>query len=747
MKSINQWINLQGKIPFSHATGQKINAHDPANWLTYETAKSNANGGHVGFVLTENDPYFCVDIDNAKIDAGWSDHAIRIMSWFPGAYVEISTSGTGLHIIGRYTGPAPPHRKKITFGTDEVELYTEERMIVITENSNGCDYNLDLTGDLHKFIQAVMPPTTTSTTPGSYDSPDPDWLGPDDDDELITRMLASKKSVSSHLNGKAGIHDLWTANSEALTASYPDPTRTYDASSADAALFAHLAFWTGKHLPRMIRLAKKSALVRDKWIIHKNYLGMTGSGACERCTAVYRDPSRVTVEPQDANGIVTGSRFLDITAQIKYFKGHAFIISQNAMYTPNNKILEPGTFTNTYGGYTFALTHDAKSTTKKAFDAFTQSQGYDFPKVAGTCFKPQRKSGEIIIIEGKTYVNTYVPPLIKIENGPVDKYYLFHINKLFPDKIDRAIIMAYSAACLQHKGTKFKWCPVIQGVEGNGKSTIMDCIAYALGEDYTHITQNTDFNGVFNDWLDRKLFVMVDEISTIHKREVADILKPLITNKRIAIQGKGKKVFMSNNVANFWMSTNHKNALPKTDKDRRYAIFFTPQQEKSDLDRDGLTPGFFKDMHAWLNSGGYADVAGYLMRYKIPDELNPATSCLRAPDTTSTVEAVQASRPPVYDDIQEAIDLGLNGFRNGWISSWALSKLLDDKRVARFLPFRKRGEALRTLGYIPAPWFPQGRSSIKIPNENGSQPILYILANMQYGSALTTNDYINAQSD
>lgn len=71
------------------------------------------------------------------------------------------------------------------------------------------------------------------------------WRGDTDDKELIDRMLNSKP-LKSAFGGKATFRDLWEANVDALSKSYPDSNRPYDVSSADAALALHLAFGQAK---------------------------------------------------------------------------------------------------------------------------------------------------------------------------------------------------------------------------------------------------------------------------------------------------------------------------------------------------------------------------------------------------------------------------------------------------------------------------------------------------------------------
>lgn len=768
MKNLKQWINWKSvpdtepakkplKVPFCFKTGKKIDAHDPKNWFTYQEAKNmDAN---IGFVLTANDPYFCVDLDKCKIDSEWSTHAFKILGWFPGAYVEISYSGDGLHIFGLSRG-FPQHASKKKFLDGEVELYTSKRFIAFTEQGSNGNYNVDLTSNLQQFISNVMGTGSKSSQvsffkadDNRWNNPDPEWIGPEDDNELIKKMLGSNKPPFSVLDETASIHDLWKNNIPVLSKTYPDrygKGREYDYSDADNGLMSCLAFWTGNHLPRMLKLARMSSLVRRKWDINRDYLKRTGWHSCVNNKKVYRDPKRVSkLQAKNSNddNYLFGSQIFDISAQVVRFKGCIYILDRHAMFTPNQGVLKESQFNTWYGGGKFTLSHDGKSVTKKPFDVISTSGGYKFPKVSTSCFRPEHKPGEIIKINGADCVNTYIPQVINLSTGNVDMF-LFLVNALFPQREDYDSIMSYAAACNQYPGKKFRWCPIIQGVEGNGKSLFMECVGYGIGEKYIHTAQASDLGNKFNSWMAEKLFIMVEEVFTTDKRETIEALKPLITNRRIPSQAKGVDTVTIDNRANFMMTTNHKNAIQKTKRDRRYAIYFTPQQEKEHLERDGLTEAFFKKFTTWLDhESGWDDIAGYLKRYPIIDALNPATTRLTAPDTTSTQEAIEVSQGIVHQEIQEAVAENRHGFRSGWISSYAISELLESKNLVKFFPRRKRREILKEIGYIAAPWMPNGRASKRLPSEDNTQPILYIREDMKFGKVLTVDDYVNSQSE
>ncbi len=125
---------------------------------------------------------------------------------------------------------------------------------------------------------------------------DPAYTGPEDDDQLIAMMLRSK-SAANAFGGGVSIKDLWEADTEALAQKYPahDGNGGFDHSSADAALMMHLAFWTGKDMPRMDRLFRRSALIRDKYEKREDYRRNTIQNAARRCDKVYdRAPRNVS---------------------------------------------------------------------------------------------------------------------------------------------------------------------------------------------------------------------------------------------------------------------------------------------------------------------------------------------------------------------------------------------------------------------------------------------------------------------
>lgn len=744
--------NKYDKFPVDHRTGRMPpkgtgGAHWPEIWTDAETALAAVarlgTGFGLGFVFTAADPFFFIDIDNCLLPDGsaWSPLALQICAAFPGAAIEVSASGKGLHIFG--SGQAPAHGcKNIPLG---LEFYTEGRFVALTGTSITGSAAGDYSYVLPWFVDHFVPPGAGSNgTPEDWtDGPCEGWNGPENDDDLLARAMRSQSAAAAFGN-KATFRDLFECNVEVLAKAYPaDSTASstpYDASSADRALAQHLAFWTGKDCERMLRLMQQSSLVRGKWE-REDYLPRTiaGAVASQRDVLTDKEPeplahmNEATAPTPGTRGeaaqavAVTGATFLTIEQQVELFRGCVYVLEQNRILVPGGQLLKPDQFRVMYGGYSFPMDNANERTSRDAYEAFTQSQAYRSPRADTTCFKPDRAFGEIIRDAGRTRVNVYWPVEVPRMVGDVTPF-LTHLTKLLPNDRDRTILLSYMAACVQYKGYKIQWAPLLQGVEGNGKTLLTRCVAEAVGKRYVHWPKASKLAKEFNAWMLNKLFYGVEDIYVPgSKREVFEEIKPMITGDDLEIEGKGVDQISADVCGNFMFNSNHKDAVVKTRNDRRICPLYTAQQSADDLVRDGMTGEYFPRLYEWLKSDGYAIVAELLYTFPIPDEFNPTTRCQRAPTTTSTEEAITESLGSVEQEVLEVIEQGLPGFAGGWVSSLALGNLLSDMNASRRIAPKKRKELMFTLGYIYHPGLTEGRlNNTVLPD--GGKPRLFIRA-------------------
>lgn len=707
------------KIP-CNGHGLAVDAHDRRVWMTHEQAV--ATGRPVAFVLTDEIGWFFLDLDDcADGMGGWKPEAASIFTRFAGAWGEVSSSGKGLHIMGRCDPAQLADRKRRWGGW--LECYTGGRFIAFGNTGwsriGGVTTDYDWTNVLKELVPQKL---DLGPLPEGVD---PAYTGPTNDEELLAKAMASG-SAASKFGMRASFKDLWEANSAMLSKVYPgSKPGEFDHSAADQALLSHLAFWTGRDMPRMDRLFRRSGLMREKYETRQDYRRETIGNAARLCTKVYDEPRRVE-KPAEST-----EEYLTVPEMIAHFEGCVYIRDSHRMLVPGGETLKPEQFKASYGGHQFQMQADGAKPTTNAFEAFTENRAHRFPRVKRSVFDPKLPPGSIV----NDAVNIYYPADVVMRQGDASPF-LGLLTKLLPNERDREILLSYLAACVQHIGSKFQWAPVLQGAEGNGKTLVFSTVAYAVGDKFTHYPKPEQLANQFNGYLEGKLFILVEEVHMRGRAEMLDVLKPLITNVRVEAEKKGVDKRMIDNRANWGFCTNFRDAVLKGRGDRRYAIFFTAQQRPEDLARDGMNGDYFPNLYRWLREeGGYAVVAHFLKNYPIKDELNPATKCHRAPETSSTDEAILAAAGTIERDIMEACEDGTRGFRDGWISSQALDRLAKERgfRVTR----HKLREIVEELGFVE--W---GRAPRLLLEEDMKRPVLYC----RPGRVRSFEDYLKAQS-
>lgn len=762
------------KLPCDWRDGRVVSAHDPAKQCHFHEAAAAVAAGRahgVGFVFTANDPFWFVDIDNAlQADGNWSPLAIEMCGLFPGAAVEVSQSGRGLHIIG--TGAVPEHGcKNIPLG---LEFYHEGRFVALTGQGAVGNVLTDCSAVLPGVVARLFPVgAAAGAGPDEWTTePVAEWDGPTDDDDLIRRALASgDRSAAVAFGGETGVtfRDLWEGNVDALAKRWPESTTgAYDASSADAALAAHLAFWTGKNCERIRDLMYRSGLVREKWEARGDYyLPRTILRACGVSGEVAKGASKPLAEPvtveqvQEAGATLREgvSEFMGVDGQLGRFRGCVYVVADDRVYTPKGHLLNKSRLDAVYGGYQFVVDPQGQKMTTSAWEAFTQNRVYRAPICDALCFRPEQPSGALVAEEGRVLLNTYVPIETKRIAGDASRFTDF-LARILPDERDRRVLLSYMASLVRNPGYKFQWWPVLQGAEGNGKSLLLRVLSHAVGQRYTHLVdvhkmakQGTGFNG----WVQGNLFLGIEEIYVAERRDFLEAFKAYVTNDRLPLEKKGIDQFTGDNRINGLLLTNHKDGVPINVDGRRYAVFFTAQQTAEDVIAAGMGGAYFPDLYDWLKGRkayarlgpdyGYAVVNDFLRSYAIAEEFDPAGICMRAPETSSTQAALMASRGRAEQEIVEAIESARPGFANGWISSKALDDLLE--RIRAHVPRSKRREMLVALGYDYHPNLPDGRTNSVVQPDN-AKPRLYVkrghLVGNLTGAAAIAKRYTQDQS-
>jgi hypothetical protein len=366
--------------------------------------------------------------------------------------------------------------------------------------------------------------------------------------------------------------------------------------------------------------------------------------------------------------------FLDVHDQKKYFKDCNYIVKYKSILTPSGRLLDSGAFNAVYGGKYFTINSQGK-TTDEPWKAATRGTQWQLPKIDTIRFLPHKPHLSIHTDElGRTAINTYRPAKIIRKRGDPSPW-LNHLNRMIGNDADAKILLEYLAHNIKYPGFKIPWAPVIQSAEGVGKTVaIKKPLVYAIGRSYVYEPSARDLaqsGAKFNGWMRNKLLIIADEIKCDDRRDLIEVLKPMITEEVIEVESKGVDKDIEDNYSNWIFFTNWKDAVPVTKNGRRFAIFYSPFQTHDDLIVAGMDDAYFGRIGNWLDEGGCAIVADYLMNYPIERGMIPR----RAPYTTSTQAAIEQTRSPVERLIAEAVDDNREGFRGGWVSIQSVIRL------------------------------------------------------------------------
>ncbi|MCH5463489.1 hypothetical protein HC026_11980 [Lactobacillus sp. LC28-10] len=232
------------KIPLNPTTGKGISTSEPADWTTFERAKTayeNSTANAAGLAMLVHPPYVFLDLDHKEANDPITKEFFKVTD---GSYCERSISKHGFHIFVK-GHKQNSHTKGSKFG---VEVYDSLRFCAVTGDSfNGSNVIKAIPDKpLNNLIDKYLPPTEGNIIPDHKAVQGHTAFT--DDDELIKRAAnANDRGVFKSLfyKGWKGLY----------------PTQ----SEADWELAQKLAFWTNKDFDQMDRIFRRSKLMRDKW--------------------------------------------------------------------------------------------------------------------------------------------------------------------------------------------------------------------------------------------------------------------------------------------------------------------------------------------------------------------------------------------------------------------------------------------------------------------------------------------------
>ena len=267
--------------------------------------------------------------------------------------------------------------------------------------------------------------------------------------------------------------------------------------------------------------------------------------------------------------------------------------------------------------------------------------------------------GPTFEFEGLPSVNTFRPasvPEAALPNGS-EEVVIRHIQLLVGER-DASVFIQWMAHNVQHMGGKIRWAPLIKGVEGDGKSLLGGLMASVLGAENVTVASPSAVRSEFNNWAEGHCLAILEEVREVghNRHDVLNRLKPLITNDVISVHPKGVGEYITPNTQNYIAFTNHDDALPLSDGDRRWFVLRSRFETKEDLARV-MDADYFRTLHHTIQQN-VAALRGWLLSV----DLTGFDADGRAPETEAKALMREMTRPEGDDELEDALAEGGYGY-------------------------------------------------------------------------------------
>lgn len=318
----------------------------------------------------------------------------------------------------------------------------------------------------------------------------------------------------------------------------------------------------------------------------------------------------------------------------------------------------------------------------------------------------------IFKLYGLDAVNTYRPESVPAGKPPenaaeralvaaIDR----HLSLFIPDDEYRDAFKQWMAFVVRNPGVRVRWSPLLKGVEGDGKTLLSRLMAVSMGwENIKVVSGNTLMNSPFTGFLGSSALLVVEEIRVngANRYQIWDKLKPVITNDEIEVHKKGMDPVTVDNCTVTIMFTNHDDALPLDDHDRRVMVLFSPFDSYDELEEaiqamHGVSIArHWDELVAILNdrpdlARGWFDAV----------DISKFAPNGRAPHTIFKDSLVEINRNEEEDLARDVIAAGAVGVSKAVISSKFLTRAMAARDPDLTIRTKTVNKLLSQLGYVP----------------------------------------------
>jgi hypothetical protein len=318
---------------------------------------------------------------------------------------------------------------------------------------------------------------------------------------------------------------------------------------------------------------------------------------------------------------------------------------------------------------------------KQSASKFVSDHGF-IKKVETISYLPTLEPG-ICDINGYSVLNSFNPKSIPIEATEYTEEGLEaierikrHIKLIFGNDENCQLFTEWLAHNIQFPGKQLLYAPVIQSIEGTGKSFFGQLLRGCLGDSNVGVISPNQITSNFNGWATGVCINILEEICvTGHNRyDAINALKPLITDTMIQINDKGVNQYMTRNTANYIGFTNRRDAIPIGENDRRWWVIWADINSLKDLPKlvNESVEIYFPKLFDTLNYN--REIRKWLLEYPISKKF---LNTKQAPLTDNKLQMISNEELGLegLTEVRQLIEKGGRFYDENVVSS---SDLFDD---------------------------------------------------------------------
>lgn len=261
--------------------------------------------------------------------------------------------------------------------------------------------------------------------------------------------------------------------------------------------------------------------------------------------------------------------------------------------------------------------------------------------------------------DGMASLNSWKKPAYRDLETDVADCTLFDelLARIFKEEADRAVFKDWVSWNLQNEGDKPTWAILLYSQsKGTGKSTLGLLLSRLFGEaNSMPLNGVSKLTGRFNKSVMAHKFITCEEVKLAPGTDAGNKVKALISEKEIAVEGKGTNAENMANVCSFLMTTNHHPHWIESDDRRFYVIDANHSGHASGPNHEEFQAFMMVFYDYMTDPENIAKLRNALMAHRQANTFNPRALNVAAVDTPIMKSLTQASGQVVQQALEELI--------------------------------------------------------------------------------------------